>query len=73
MHDVTILWVASEYVRDNLAEGLRKDTLVDVFDSSMDVFLCGRDATLHITVVHIRILLLEHSERQHRPGTCPWC
>ena len=53
MHDVTILWVASEDVGDDFAECLREDSLVNVFDSVVYVFLCGRNTTHHITIIHI--------------------
>ena len=50
MHYVAIFRVAPENVWDNLAESLREDTLVDVFDGVVDVFLGGTDSTHHITV-----------------------
>jgi hypothetical protein len=44
MHDVTILRVTPKYIRDDLAESLREDTLVDVLDGVVHVFLGCRDA-----------------------------
>ena len=60
MHDVTILWVASQDIRDNLAESLWEDTLVDVLDSVVNIFLCCAYTAHHVSIVtHILILNFE--------------
>ena len=41
MHDVAIVGIATEDVRNNLAEGLRKEAFVDVLNGSVDVLLGG--------------------------------
>jgi hypothetical protein len=57
MHDVAVLRIAAENVRNDLAECLWEDSLVDVFDCVVDIFLRSRDATLHIPLVaHIRVV-----------------
>ena len=64
MHDVAILWIASEDVGDDFAEGLREDTLVYVFDGVVHVFLGGADAAHHIPLVlvnrHFGMLFLSN-------------
>lgn len=56
MHDITILWVATQDVRDNLTESLWEDSLVDVLDGVMYVFLRGTDTAHHISVISHLIL-----------------
>ena len=51
MHDVTILRVAAQNVGYDLAESLREDTLVDVLDGIVHVFLGGTHTAHHISVV----------------------
>ena len=50
MHNVAIRWVAAEDVGNDLAKCLWIEALVDVFDGSVDVFLCGAHTALHVTV-----------------------
>ena len=52
MHDVAVLWVAAQDVGDNLAEGLRIESFVDILYGGVYILLSGRNATLHVTVVH---------------------
>lgn len=40
MHNVAVLWVTAQDIRYNLAESLWEDTLVDVLDSVVNIFLC---------------------------------
>jgi hypothetical protein len=56
MHDVAVLRVAAENVRNDLAECLREDSLVDVFDSVVDIFLRSGNATLHISLITHKIV-----------------
>ena len=58
MHDVTILGISTEDIGDNLTESLREDTLVYILDGVMHIFLCGRDAAHHISVIHFRCFYL---------------
>jgi hypothetical protein len=59
MHDVTILRVAPQDIRDNLTESLWIESLVNVLDGCVDIFLCGTDATLHIAVITHNSLLVQ--------------
>ena len=57
VHNVAILWVTSQDIRDNLAESLWEDTLVDVLDSVVNIFLCCANTAHHISIVtHILTL-----------------
>ena len=61
MHNVAILWVTSQDIRDNLAESLWENTLVDVLDSVVNIFLCCAYTAHHVSIVtHILILIFEH-------------
>ena len=51
MHDVAIVGVAAEDVGNDFAKGLWVEPFVDVLNSSVDVLLSSRDATLHVAVV----------------------
>ena len=53
MHDITILGISAQDIRDDLAESLREDSLVNVLNSGVHVFFGGTHATHHISVVHI--------------------
>ena len=55
MHDVAILRIAAENVRNDLAECFREDSLVDVLDSVVDIFLRSGNATLHISLIAHKI------------------
>ena len=52
MHNVTILWVAAQDIRYDLAESLWEDTLVDVLDSVVNIFLCCANTAHHISIIH---------------------
>jgi predicted P-loop ATPase len=51
MHDVAVLRIAAEDVRDNFTECFREYSLVNVLDSVVDVFLGSGNSTLHIPLV----------------------
>ena len=51
VHDVAPFGVASEDVGDNLAEGSRVETLIDVLDGVVDVLLGGTNAAQGIPLV----------------------
>jgi hypothetical protein len=51
MHDVAVLRIATEDVRNDLAECFRENSLVNVLDSVVDVFLGSGNSTLHIPLV----------------------
>ena len=55
MHDVAVLGIAAENVRNNLAEGLRIKTFVYVLYGVVYIFFRRRYATLHISLIaHVR-------------------
>jgi len=57
MHNVTILWVAAQDIWYDLAESLWEDTLVDVLDSVVNIFLCCANTAHHISIItHILTL-----------------
>ena len=51
VHNVAILWVTAQDIRYNLAESLWEDTLVDVLDSVVNIFLCCAYTAHHISIV----------------------
>jgi hypothetical protein len=51
MHDITILRVATQDVRYDLTESLWEDSLVNVLDGVMYVFLGGAHTAHHISVI----------------------
>ena len=52
MHDIAVFRIATEDVGDDLAESLGEDTLVDVLDSVVHIFLGGTDASHHVSIIH---------------------
>jgi hypothetical protein len=58
MHDVAVLRISSENVRNDLAECFWENAFVDVLDSVVDVLFRSRYATLHVPLVaHNRSLI----------------
>ncbi len=51
MHNVAVLWVTAQDIRYNLAESLWEDTLVDVLDSVVNIFLCCANTAHHVSIV----------------------
>ena len=51
MHDVAILRIASQNVGNNFAESLWEDSLVNILDGIMHIFLGGTHTAHHISVV----------------------
>ena len=51
MHDAAVLWVASQYIGDYLAESLREHSLVDVLDCVVHIFLSRAHSAHHVTLV----------------------
>ena len=52
MHDVEVLRVSAQNVWDYLAEGLWKDSFVDVLDGVVHVFFGSTNAAKHISIIH---------------------
>ena len=72
VHDVAVLGVTAEDVGDDLAEGLRVESLVYVLDGGMDVLLAGGDAALHIAFVHIRCVVTRQPLSQTKDIAFLW-
>jgi hypothetical protein len=64
MHDVAVLRIAAENVRNDLAECFWENSLVDVLDSVVDIFLGSGNSTLHISLItHTIVGILNDSQR----------
>ena len=51
MHDVTILRVTTQDIRDDLAESLWENALVDVFNCGVNVLLGSTHAPHHVPII----------------------
>mmetsp|Transcript_41222 Transcript_41222/g.78741 ORF Transcript_41222/g.78741 Transcript_41222/m.78741 type:complete len:218 (-) Transcript_41222:204-857(-) len=51
MHDIAIFLVTAQIIRNDLAERLREDALVNVFDCCVNILFGSRHSTRHIALV----------------------
>jgi hypothetical protein len=51
MHDITILRISAEDVRNDFTECFRENSFVDVLDCVVDIFLGSGNATLHVPLI----------------------
>jgi hypothetical protein len=64
MHDVAILGVAAQYIRDNLAKSQGENAFVNVLDGVVHILLGGRHTTHHVTlIVHSYVSLYICAQR----------
>ena len=53
MHDIAVVWISPENIGNNLTESPGIESLVDILDGVVHVFLGRGNASGHIALIHI--------------------